>query len=424
LDPSHTNKRKIINDPVHGFIGISSDLIFDLISHPFFQRLRRIKQLGVTHLVYPGATHSRFQHAIGAMHLMEMAIGVIRSKNHIIRPEEEEATLIAILLHDIGHGPFSHTLESTIIPHMRHEHMSAFLMNELNRQFNGALSLAIDIFSGRYHKSFLSQLVAGQLDMDRLDYLKRDSFYTGVTEGVIGSDRIIKMLNVVDDQLVVEAKSIYSIEKYLIARRLMYWQVYFHKTVVAAENLLAMVLKRARQLVLSGEKLFSPPSLLFFLENGFSGPPEDFPSGTIINGEVMKNFTGLDDDDIMSAVKVWTGHKDLTLSLLAAWYTERSLYHIEFRSTEFPELMIAQLHKEVGSKYGIPPDETDYFVITGHISNHAYRTEDEKIRILYNNGSLADISDVSDILNISVLSKTVKKYFLCFPKSIYSPGGY
>jgi uncharacterized protein len=418
LDQYPTNKRKIINDPVHGFIGISSDLIFDLIAHPFFQRLRRIRQLGITHLVYPGASHSRFQHAIGAMFLMEMAIGVIRSKGQNISPLEEEAALAAILLHDIGHGPFSHTLEKSIIPRLPHELMSSFLMDELNGQFEGRLSLAIEIFSDRYHKRFLHQLVAGQLDMDRLDYLKRDSFFTGVTEGVIGSDRIIKMLNVVDDQLVVEAKGIYSVEKFLIARRLMYWQVYFHKTVVAAENLLAMVLKRARYLVLSGENLFASPSLRFFLENDLSDLALKLADGKPVSGEVIKNFTNLDDDDIMSAAKVWAGDRDHALSLLSSWFTGRKLFRVEFRQRPFPVHLISQLKKDVAGKYGIKREETNYFVITGNISNYAYRTEDEKIRILNKNGTLADISIASDMLNVSVLSKTVKKYFLCCPKDI------
>lgn len=412
-----TNKRKIINDPVHGFIGISSDLIFDLISHPYVQRLRRIRQLGMTHFVYPGATHTRFQHAIGAMHLMQMAIGVIRSKNHRVTRQEEEAALAAILLHDIGHGPFSHTLESSIIPYISHEHMSMTLMQELNRQFDGKISLAIDIFSGRYHKRFLHQLVTGQLDMDRLDYLKRDSFYTGVTEGVIGSDRIIKMLNVVNDELVVEAKGIYSIEKFLIARRLMYWQVYFHKAVVAAENLLTMILKRARQVLLSGDELFATPPLMFFLENNFSGDKHGLLSSPAAK-EVINHFTDLDDDDIMSAAKVWRKHNDMILSRLSEWFINRLLYRVEFRNRIYPVKMIRQLKNVASNKYGINMDDTGYFVFTGDISNYAYRTEDEKIRILYNDGSLADIASASDMLNVSVLSKTVKKYFICYPKEL------
>lgn len=418
LNNDYTNKRKIINDPVHGFIGIKSELVFDLISHPVFQRLRRIRQLGMTHVVYPGATHTRFQHAIGAMHLMEMAIGVIRSKNHNITYEEEEAALTAILLHDIGHGPFSHTLESSIIPHMPHEQMSALLMQELNSYFNGKLSMAIDIFADLYPKRFLHQLVAGQLDMDRLDYLKRDSFFTGVTEGVIGSDRIIKMLNVLDDQLVVEAKGIYSVEKFLIARRLMYWQVYFHKTVVAAENLLTMLLKRARQLVSGGEEIFASPYLQFFLQKDVTPEVNGIIPGSPAAKELIENFVNLDDDDIMSAAKVWSAHPDRSLSLLAEWFTGRSLYRVEFQNRAFDENRIKALKRDVCHKYNVPVDEAGYFVFTGDISNYAYRYEDEKIRILYNTGELVDISDASDMLNVSVLSKTVKKYFLCYPKSL------
>ncbi len=404
----NTNKRKIINDPVHGFIGVSSDLVFDLISHPYFQRLRRIRQLGLTHFVYPGATHSRFQHAIGAMHLMQLAIGVIRSKGTIITDTEEEAALAAILLHDIGHGPFSHTLESSIIPHMTHERMSVLLIRDLNRQFRGRLSPAEEVFSGTCGKKFLHQLVAGQLDMDRMDYLKRDSFYTGVTEGVIGSDRIIKMLNVVDDQLVVEAKGIYSIEKFLIARRLMYWQVYYHKTVVAAECLLTMLLKRARQLVIEGTELFASPYLKFFLENDLDRGHE----------KLIDNFVNLDDDDIMSAAKVWSRHDDRILAMLAGWFTGRALYRTEFSYTRFPGERTENLKLRVSRKYGIPDNMAGYFVVSGEISNYAYKSEDEKIRILYNTGELADISEASEILNVSVLSKTVKKYFLCYPKNI------
>jgi uncharacterized protein len=418
LDRQYTNKRKIINDPVHGFIGISSELIFDIISHPYFQRLRRIRQLGLTNFVYPGANHSRFQHAIGAMHLMEMAIGVIRSKGHEISPPEEEAALIAILLHDIGHGPFSHTLESSIIPQLPHEQMSEILMRELNRQFDGRLSLAIEIFTGTYKKRFLHQLVAGQLDMDRMDYLKRDSFFTGVTEGVIGSDRIIKMLNVVDDQLVVEAKGIYSVEKFLVARRLMYWQVYFHKTVVAAEILLTMVLKRARELVLNGESLFASPFLQFFLENDMNVAPEVLFYGSRPFNEVIGNFINLDDDDIMSAAKVWSQNRDRCLSLISGWLTGRTLYRIEFSDQAFSRETINRLRGNTILKYDIPETESGYFVYAGDISNYAYRTEDEKIRILYNNGKLADITDASDMLNVSVLAKTVKKYFLCYPKNL------
>ncbi len=418
LNRQSTNKRKIINDPVHGFIGVSSGLLFDLISHPFFQRLRRIRQLGLTHLVYPGATHSRFQHALGSMHLMQLAIGVIRSKGHEITDCEEEAALAAILLHDIGHGPFSHTLESSIIPRVPHEQMSVLLIQELNRQFDGSLSLAEEIFSGRYKKKFLHQLVAGQLDMDRMDYLKRDSFYTGVTEGVIGSDRIIKMLNVVDDHLVVEAKGIYSIEKFLIARRLMYWQVYYHKTVVAADCLLTLVLKRARQLVHEGRKLFASPFLQFFLKNDLGINHDVFRPGTDAPAVIINNFVNLDDDDILSAAKVWANHDDEILALLAGWFTGRALFRTEFSHASFPVQKTEYLRQQAGLAFRIPDSLAGYFVVSGEISNYAYKTEDEKIKILYNNGGLTDISEASDMLNVTVLSKTVKKYFLCYPKNI------
>ena len=370
----------------------------------------------MTHFVYPGATHSRFQHAIGAMHLMEMAIAVIRAKKQPITPEEEEAALIAILLHDIGHGPFSHALESSIIPRITHEDMSALLMQELNSQFEGRLAMAMEIFADRYHKRFLHQLVAGQLDMDRLDYLKRDSFYTGVTEGVIGSDRIIKMLNVKEDQLVIEAKGIYSIEKFLIARRLMYWQVYLHKAVVAAEHLLTMVLKCARRLILKGEKLFAPPALQFFLQHGPDQSVRALIPGTAESEQIIANFINLDDDDIMTAAKVWSEHADRTLSLLSRWLTGRTLYRVVFADRPFPVKRTEALKELTCREYGIPAGDTEYFVFTGEISNYAYRYEDEKIRILYNNGELKDIADASDMLNVSVLSKTVRKHFLCYPK--------
>ena len=372
----------------------------------------------MTHLVYPGATHSRFQHAIGAMHLMDTAISVIRSKGHEINHQEQEAALASILLHDIGHGPFSHTLESSLVPQMPHEDMSLLLMGELNRQFDGRLTMALDIFTDRYPKRFLHQLVEGQLDVDRLDYLKRDSFYTGVIEGAIGSDRIIKMLNVLDDELIVEGKGIYSIEKFLIARRLMYWQVYFHKTVVSAENLLTKVLKRARFLVENGNVLFASPSLQYFLKNGGELIARPVRAGSPAAFELIENFVNLDDDDILSAAKVWSSHSDRTLSLLSGWLTDRILYSVEFSKVPFPEHRIDTLRAGASRKYGVADGQTDYFVFIGEISNYAYRAEDEKIKILFNDGRLADISAASDMLNLSVLAKTVKKYFLCYPKNL------
>jgi HD superfamily phosphohydrolase len=303
------NKKKIINDPVYGFISIPTELIYDLIEHPYFQRLRHIKQLGMTHLVYPGALHTRFHHALGAMHLMKMAIETLRSKDHVITNEEEEALTIAILLHDVGHGPFSHALEHTIVDGISHEDISILLMNKLNIEFKGQLTTAISIFNDTYPKKFLHELVSSQLDMDRLDYLNRDSFFTGVSEGVISSDRIIKMLNVKDDHITIEEKGIYSVEKFLIARRLMYWQVYLHKTVIAAEQMLVKILERSRALTLSGQDLFATPALKHFLTNKLS-------TEAFTEDDHLEIFTRLDDTDIMSAVKVWALHSDPVLSKL------------------------------------------------------------------------------------------------------------
>jgi uncharacterized protein len=418
LEKYSINKRKIINDPVHGFISISSDLIYDLIQHPYFQRLRRIKQLGLTSLVYPGATHSRFQHAIGALHLTNLAIDVIRTKGHIITNEEAEAVQAAVLLHDIGHGPFSHALETSIIEDIRHEDISLILMKVLNNESGGRLEMAIDIFNDRYSKKFLHQLVAGQLDMDRLDYLKRDSFYTGVTEGIVGSDRIIKMLNVVDDQLVVESKGIYSIEKFLIARRLMYWQVYFHKTVVAAEYQLVNMLKRAKQLAMPGDNISATYSLSFFLKNTIK--LSDLEKALIRGNDlkVIECFTGLDDDDIYSSAKAWMKHNDKALSKLAADFINRRLFRIEIQKQAFQPERIVHLKAVLQKQLGIPASLADLFVFNDEITNFAYNTNDERIQILYNSGHIEDISDASDMLNLTVLSKVVKKYFLCYPKEL------
>ncbi|HEY0896678.1 MAG TPA: HD domain-containing protein, partial [Sphingobacteriaceae bacterium] len=323
------NKKKIINDPVYGFITIPTDLIYDLIEHPYFQRLRYIKQLGMTHLVYPGALHTRFHHALGAMHLMKLAIETLRSKGHEITAEEEEAASIAILLHDIGHGPFSHALEHTIVTGIAHEHISTLLMDKLNHQFGGRLELALEIFNKRYYKSFLHQLVSGQLDLDRMDYLNRDSFFTGVSEGVISSDRIIKMLDAAGGQLVIEEKGIYSIEKFLIARRLMYWQVYLHKTVIGAEQMLVKILERAKELAVGGKRLFATPCFGHFLNHSvtreeFMGDPEH-----------LKHFSALDDHDIFTSIKVWANDDDLILSRLCRQLIRRDLYKVEI-STQAP----------------------------------------------------------------------------------------
>jgi HD superfamily phosphohydrolase len=401
---SSTNKLKIINDPVYGFIKIPYDLIFDLIEHPLFQRLRRIRQLGLTHFVYPGANHSRFQHAVGAMHLMGLAIEVIRSKGHTISDEEARAVTIAILLHDIGHGPFSHSLEHSLIKNTTHEEISLLLMEQLNKEFRGELSMAIEIFKNRYPKKFLHQLVSSQLDMDRLDYLKRDSFFTGVTEGVIGSDRIIKMLNVLNDQLVVEEKGIYSIEKFLIARRLMYWQVYLHRTVVASEQVLVLMLKRAQTLTSGGEKLFATPALAYFLQEQ--------------KQVSLEQFSLLDDDDILASAKVWCNNSDRVLSMLANGVINRKLFSVELDTQSFSADRVAEIRGRVMEHLNMSPQEAEYLVVSDSISNYAYSDMDDRITIMDKHGNTRDIAEASDILNISVLSKTVRKYFLCYPRFI------
>ena len=409
------NKKKIINDPVFGFINIQSELIFDLIEHPFFQRMRRIKQLGLSFLVFPGANHTRFEHAIGALHLMRQAISVLRLKGHKITEEEAEAVAAAILLHDIGHAPFSHVLENTLVE-IPHEEISLLLMNELNRQFNGKLELAIEIFTNRYRKKFLHQLVSSQLDMDRLDYLSRDSFFTGVTEGVVGIDRIIKMLNIFDDQIVADVKGIYSIEKFLIARRLMYWQVYLHKTVVSAEFQLINVLKRACELATAGENIFATPTLDIFLKNRFNH--RDFKNNITVSGKnIIDWYSLLDDSDILVSVKEWQNHDDLILSYLAKSITNRKLFKIKIKSTPvsttWEEKMLQKITETLTGNHKISP----YFLITGEITNNALNRDGENILILSKNGKARDIRDASDI-NLSALTKTVRKYFACFPKEL------
>ena len=407
---SSTNKLKIINDPVYGFIKIPYDIIFDLIELPLFQRLRRIRQLGMTHFVYPGANHTRFQHAIGAMHLMGQAIDVIRSKGHEITDPEAKAVTIAILLHDIGHGPFSHSLEHSLIKDTSHETISLMFMEQLNETFKGELKLAIEIFNNRYHKKFLHQLVSSQLDMDRLDYLKRDSFFTGVTEGVIGSDRIIKMLNVLDDQLVVDEKGIYSIEKFLIARRLMYWQVYLHRTVVSSEQILLMLLKRAQLLTSEGVTLFATPALTYFLED----TPGKFDPAN--REKFLEQFASMDDNDILTSAKVWCHHADRVLSLLSAGLVNRILFSVELDDNPFQIELVESMRRQVASRLSISTEEAEYLVISDSISNYAYSDMDDRIAIMDKRGNTRDIADASDMLNIAVLSKTVRKYFLCYPK--------
>ncbi|MFZ4413099.1 MAG: HD domain-containing protein [Bacteroidales bacterium] len=407
------NKRKIINDPVHGFIGLPNDLIFDIIEHPYFQRLRRIKQLGLTHLVYPGAIHSRFSHALGSMHLMLEAIEVLRQKGQTITDEESTAAAIAILLHDIGHGPFSHALEHSIVDSMSHEALSEIFMNRLNDTFNGELKMALDIFKGNYSKKFLHQLVSGQLDVDRLDYLTRDSFFTGVSEGIIGTERIIKMLNVWDGELVVEIKGIYSIEKFLVARRLMYWQVYLHKTVLSAEQLMIKILKRAKQLAQSNIDVFATPALSIFLKNNYQ--KHDF----VENESLIEAFSQLDDFDIFASIKVWQLHDDKILSELSKSLVNRKLYQIELQNKAFDKIKIAELKKRIGKFYAITEEETDYFVFTTEVVNNAYNLNHENINILLKNNVVKDITEASDQLNAAFLDKIVKKQLLCYPKERY-----
>jgi HD superfamily phosphohydrolase len=404
------NKRKIFNDPVHGFIAIPSELVFDIIEHPFFQRLRRIRQLGLTPLVYPGALHTRFHHALGAMHLMGLAVDTLRQKGNEITPAEEEAAIIAILLHDIGHGPYSHSLENSIVDGLTHEELSLMFMNRLNKQFEGRLSDAISIFKDTYPKRFLHQLVSSQLDIDRLDYLKRDSYFTGVSEGVINTDRIIAMLNVKDDELVIEAKGIFTIEKFIMARRFMYWQVYFHKTVVAAEQMLIHILNRAKELSEEGVVLFGAPPLQFFLNNKFT--EEDFE----LREDVLNNFALLDDFDIYAAIKVWAFHDDPVLSYLSSSLMNRKLFRAELQYKPFDSEYVVHIREEVSKLLKFPDKAIAQIVFEGTITNNAYNPELDKINILYRDGEIVDIAEASDQINVSVLSKSAIKHFLCYPK--------
>jgi uncharacterized protein len=406
------SNRKIFNDPVYGFISVNDDLLFNIIEHPFFQRLRRIKQLGLTHMVYPGALHTRFHHAMGAMFLMGEAIEVLRSKGHEISDEEAQAVNIAILLHDIGHGPYSHALENCIVYDISHEQISRLFMDRMNEQFEGKLSLAIDIFRNKYRKKFLHQLVSSQLDVDRLDYLKRDSFFTGVSEGVISTERIIKMMDVVKDELVIEAKGIYSIEKFIIARRLMYWQVYLHKTVLAAEYLLVKLLQRARWLADKNVELFCTPALKEFLYHKYS--LVDFEK----NKSLLDVFSRLDDYDIFTSVKAWCVHEDKILSELCGNLVNRHLYHAELQNRPFPEKQMDEIRKKVAEKFKCRLQDAQYYVFSGKVENYTYSHLNSKINILMKDGSTLDITEASDQLNVSALSKPVTKYFLCRPKFI------
>jgi uncharacterized protein len=410
-----TNKRKIINDPVYGFINIPGDFIFDIIEHPWFQRLRNIKQLGLTSFVYPGAVHSRFQHSLGALHLMDLALRTLKSKGVDISLREEEAAQIAILLHDSGHGPFSHALETSIITGISHEDISLLMMRKLNEYFGGRLDLAIQIFRGTYPRKFLHELIAGQMDMDRLDYLRRDSFFTGVIEGSVGSDRIIRMLNVVNDSLVIDEKGIYSLEKFLIARRLMYWQVYMHKTVISSESLLIKILKRAKELAMEGTDLYSTPALRFFLYNKI-GPDDLLRDGNFTPGLVASTFTRLDDSDILVSAKYWADHSDKILSDMSARLMKRDLLAIELQNEPFTKERVNKLKAMTAGLKGISQEMADYYVFTNSISNLAYTSDAPEVSILLKSGNTADISSISDMFDHRFLSERITKYFLCYPK--------
>ncbi|MCC6841230.1 MAG: HD domain-containing protein [Flavobacteriales bacterium] len=402
---------KIFNDPVYGFINVPHPLLLRLIDHRWFQRLRYIKQLGLSHLVYPGALHTRFHHALGAMHLMGLALESLRGKGHAVSEEEALGAHVAILLHDIGHGPFSHALEHSIVEGIGHEEVGALVMDALNVEFNGALDLGIRIFRDQYPKRFLHQLVSGQLDMDRMDYLNRDSFYTGVSEGVIGGDRIIKMLQVVNDGLVVEEKAIYSIEKFIVARRLMYWQVYLHKTVVACEQMLVQTLRRAKALGLQGVPLFGAPALL-----GFLGERRDRDSFN--DPAVLSDFMRLDDHDIMGAVKVWADHPDKVLARLASDLLHRRTLRIKLRNEPWPAAQVERIRHVCVEELGVTAEEAGLFVLAGKVVNNAYDPKHDGIQLLFKNGKLKDIAQASDNLGIEAMSGAVEKHFLAFPRSM------
>ncbi|MBD0831946.1 HD domain-containing protein [Aestuariibaculum sediminum] len=402
------NKLKILNDPIYGFITIPNSLIFDLIQHKYFQRLRRITQMGMSYTVYPGAHHTRFHHAIGCVHLMMQTVNILRFKGVTISEEEENGLYVAILLHDIGHGPFSHAMEHSIVNGVSHEELSLLFMQQLNKEFNGSLTLAIQIFKGEYPRAFMGQLISGQFDIDRADYLKRDSFYTGVAEGNVNSERLITMLNVVNDELVVEEKGIYSVEKFIVARRLMYWQVYLHKTGLVAEQLLIRVLKRAKELYNEGYKLPASRALTYFLENKIS--LEEF------NDHTLEIFALLDDYDIISAMKEWQYEKDFVLGHLCSMIINRHLLTIKIKKKRIKSELLESKLQEMMLKYNISRAEASYFVFSGDISNQAYQLERKEIKILNKSGKIQDFIKASDHLNIKALAKPVTKYYICYPK--------
>lgn len=404
-----SNKKKIINDPVFGFITIPNDYLYSILQHPVLQRLNRIRQLGLASFVYPGAQHTRLHHSIGAMYLMNEAINNLRLKGHEITSGESDGALSAILLHDVGHGPFSHVLEYTLTDGIHHEEFSLALMERLNNELGGRLDLCIDIFKNHYPKRFLHQLVSGQLDVDRLDYLRRDSFFTGVTEGNIGSARIIKMLDLIDGRLVVESKGIYSIENFLMARRLMYWQVYLHKTAVAAEKMLINTLNRAKELTLNGYKLFASPALAFFLEN-------DVNKSFFMKDKelVLEHFINLDDNDIWCALKVWSGSDDIVLSTLSLALLNRNLFKIKIESEPFEDSYKTDYVKCYAERFRISESEAGYFCSSDIVATNMYNEADDSIDIMYNDGTIKDIAEASDMLNIQLLSKNLVKYYFSY----------
>ncbi|NDC29789.1 MAG: HD domain-containing protein [Bacteroidetes bacterium] len=405
---SIVQKKKIINDPVYGFVSIPSGLIYDLIEQAWFQRLRRIRQLGLTHYVYPGAQHTRFQHVIGAVHLTQQAIEILRSKGIEISEQEKEAVCAAVLLHDMGHGPYSHTLEYMLVKDVSHESISIHYMNLLNQQMNGRLDMCIDIFSNKYPKKFLHQLVSSQLDMDRLDYLGRDSFFTGVIEGAVGNDRIINMLNVHNNELVIDEKGIYSVEKFLIARRLMYWQVYLHKTVISAESLLIKILERARHLAFQNVDLFGTPALKYFLYNDIN------KTNFFTDPKNINQYSNIDDEDVFTAIKVWCQHSDEILSKMCCMLRDRKLFKTEISKETFSDERINQIKERIMETHGISSTDIDYFVFTDSVKNRAYNLNNINIKILYKNGEVKDIAKASDQDNIEALGQTVTKYYLCY----------
>lgn len=395
--------RKIINDPVYGFITIDDELIYAIISHPYYQRMRRIHQMAMALLVYPGAVHTRLHHSLGAYHLMCDALNILKEKNIDISKDEEQAAKIAILLHDMGHGPYSHALENVLVQDIHHEKLSILLMQKLNKEFNGALKMAIEIFIDTYPKKFLHQLVSGQLDVDRMDYLNRDSFFTGVSEGVIGYDRIIKMLTVHHEELMVEEKGIYSIEKFLVARRLMYWQVYLHKTALCAEKMLVNIIRRAREI----QAASASAALNIFLNTKFDDKKIE---------QHLDNFCKIDDYDVLFSIKMWASHPDTILSYLCSGIINRRLLKIKFSGTAFNNEMVETKMQEVKKNFSINDAEASYLVFSGEITNETYSKDDERIKILYKDGTVSDISEVNNALINQTLFGAAKKFYICFPK--------